>query len=468
MTDLATLLRSLDEGGARPDEAFAARMTDLFVAAATGAEMPAAEPVRAPAEPVARPRRRLLAAVAAAAAVIGIAVGIAVLRGEPAREPLPPATPVPSAPASAAPSPSPSASPVVRGWGSPVPAPRAVRDWSAQAWTGTEWFVWGGRDDCTGCAQAPIATGALFEPGTGQWRAVPAAPAAAYSAAAVWTGTEVLVYGGLGADGREAPPMAFDPAAGTWRRLPAAPIRLRANTYHPQVVWTGEELFVWGGQPLTEQFTQDPTQPDVGVAYSPGTNRWRTLPRAPVSSFRSEYAIAWTGSEVVVCCGGEADGAAYDPSAGTWRRIATPPVRTRTVAAYGWTGRELVVYGGYGAPSGEDGPTPVLATGAAYDPAADTWRQLPRSPLTPRLQPGFATSTDGLLFVWGGQVFEPERRYRDGALYDGTAWTRLPALGLAGNDLRGSRATWTGRQFLLLTTSGTALPRRYAAVAYTP
>ena len=466
MTDLAALLRSLDEVDVRPDQAFASRLTDLFVAAATGAEAPPVEPVRAPAEQPARASRRLLAAVAAAAAVVGIAVGIAILSGGGPEQPLPPTSPAPSPVGSPSPSASPSA--LAQGWGSPVLAPRAVRDWSAQVWTGSEWFVWGGRDDCSGCAQAPIATGALFDPAAGRWRAVPAAPAAAYSAAAVWTGSEVLVYGGLGADGREVPPMAFDPAAGSWRRLPAPPIRLRANTYGAQVAWTGDELFVWGGQPLTEQFTQDPTQPDVAVAYSPAGNRWRTLPRAPVTSFRSEYAVVWTGSEVVVCCGDVADGAAFNPVASTWRRIAAPPVRTRTVAAYGWTGRELVVYGGYGAPTGDDGPPAVLATGAAYDPAADRWRALPSSPLAPRLQPGFATSAGGLFFVWGGQVFEPEQRFRDGALYDGNGWTRLPALGLTGNDLRGSRATWTGRQFLLLTTSGTAAPRRYAAVSYTP
>jgi N-acetylneuraminic acid mutarotase len=423
-------------------------------------------PVRTPTEPeTPRSGRWLLAALAAAAAVIAIAVGIAVLRGGgDQREPLPPSSPEPTASASAQASASPSA--VARGFGRPVAAPAAVRDYSASVWTGTEWFFWGGRQDCTGCVQAPVATAVSYDPATQAWSTLPAAPVAGHSAAAVWTGEEVLLYGGLDAAGHDVGPLAFSPSGRTWRRLPAAPIKLRGNTYGPQVVWTGEELVVWGGEPLTPQFTHDPTQPDVGVAYSPATNRWRTLPKAPVSSFRTQYAAVWSGSEVLLWGGGEADGAAYDPASDTWRRLPAAPVDLVAIATYGWTGSELVIWGGRPR-NGPEGTGPVAA-GAAYDPAKNSWRRLAGSPLAPRLLAAYAAG-DGALLVWGGSDGEFTKQYADGALYDATtdSWSPLPALAGTGRD-RGPRAVWTGDRFLLLTGRGNTKPTTYGVVSFVP
>ncbi|MEZ5231368.1 MAG: kelch repeat-containing protein [Acidimicrobiales bacterium] len=58
------------------------------------------------------------------------------------------------------------------------------------------------------------------------------APIAGRSGAAVvWTGDELLIWGGYVYDGRERPlddGAAYDPITDSWRTLPAAPIAGRA------------------------------------------------------------------------------------------------------------------------------------------------------------------------------------------------------------------------------------------------
>jgi uncharacterized membrane protein len=63
--------------------------------------------------------------------------------------------------------------------------------------------------------------------------------------AAVWTGRQLLVWGGLTAS-RTQPPHgeAYTPATNKWTALPVSPLRGRAD---PVAVWTGRRMIVWGG-----------------------------------------------------------------------------------------------------------------------------------------------------------------------------------------------------------------------------
>ncbi|MGH9036484.1 MAG: hypothetical protein ACRD0O_12040, partial [Acidimicrobiia bacterium] len=62
----------------------------------------------------------------------------------------------------------------------------------------------------------------------------------------VWTGTELVVWGGDPNDEGEG--AAYDPRAERWRAIAAAPFRARPWPA-PVAVWTGFEMLVWGGQP---------------------------------------------------------------------------------------------------------------------------------------------------------------------------------------------------------------------------
>lgn len=183
-------------------------------------------------------------------------------------------------------------------------------------------------------------------------------------AAAVWTGSEMLVWGGAGLDGSAEQPMsdgaAFDPASGSWRLLPEAPIEGRA---YSATVWTGTEMIVWGG-------SQNGQMLDDGAAFDPGTGEWRVLSDSPLSAAMTS-GVAWTGTEMFIIGGlNDANGnaAAYDPVADSWRDIAdapgpnAPPFPTAV-----WTGEALLTILG---PNGPAGPNQL----ASYQPDIDEWQ----------------------------------------------------------------------------------------------
>ena len=99
---------------------------------------------------------------------------------------------------------------------------------------------------------------------------------------------------------------------------------------------------------------------------------------------------------LAACSGGESsDGATDEPAGatGTWEDIRPAPIAGRTPAATAWTGKEMVVWGGFS--------TTELNDGAAYNPADDTWSQLPLSPLLGRQGHAMAWVGEKMV-VWGG------------------------------------------------------------------
>lgn len=281
-------------------------------------------------------------------------------------------------------------------WTEIAPSGLCGRYHAAAAWTGSELVVWGG-ENCAGAAcptalSPHLGDGAAYRPAGDAWRRLAPSPLSARSpAATAWTGTELLVWGGVSADGVLSDGAAYDPARDRWRALATGPLAGRDGAAS---VWTGRELLVWAGAAGPESFGD-------GAAYDPATDRWRTIAAGPLVP-RSSAVTTWTGREMVVWGGVDrrggrelADGAAYDPAADRWRTIAPSPLAGRDDPAAGWSGKELLVWGGNTLGSG------LLDDGAAYDPAADRWRALPHAPLPART--GSAAVWSGReLLVWGG------------------------------------------------------------------
>jgi Kelch motif len=114
---------------------------------------------------------------------------------------------------------------------------------------------------------------------------------------------------------------AYDPTADRWR--PIAPFPLEAREWHT-AVWTGREMLVWGGDDLIQPAFAD------GAAYDPKADSWRVLAPAPIAGRYRHHAV-WTGDEMLVWGGkngpGElGDGAAYDPDTNTWRTLPESPL----------------------------------------------------------------------------------------------------------------------------------------------
>jgi hypothetical protein len=257
-----------------------------------------------------------------------------------------------------------------------------------------------------------LVGGDAYAPETDLWRTLPDAgePHSRARHVAAWTGSEMLIWGGVGcvtdacSDGA-----AYNPETDNWR--PITQVGAPSGRLDAASVWTGSQLLVWGGDGRAPiGLLAD------GAAYEPVADRWQPLPRLDGFEPRSLAATVWTGSEMIVwggnCRGGPcSDGAAYNPSDRTWRRLSAqgaPTARFAPVAV--WTGSEVLIWGG-------DGCGSACGDGGAYDPTANTWRQLPIDGAPgPRSGPAY-TWTGNALLIWGGSDSTSGTYLGDGALY---------------------------------------------------
>src|SRR5206468_5135180 len=66
-----------------------------------------------------------------------------------------------------------------------------------------------------------------------------------------------------------------------------------ARTSHT-AVWTGNEMIVWGG--LDENFVELNT----GGRYNPGTDSWVATSTTDAPNGRNAHTAVWTGSEMII------------------------------------------------------------------------------------------------------------------------------------------------------------------------
>jgi N-acetylneuraminic acid mutarotase len=217
----------------------------------------------------------------------------------------------------------------------------------------------------------------------------------------------VLTWGGGCCGYASADGWAYTPAANSWQQLPRGPLAGR----HPTGAWTGTELVIVGGADADGRQFRD------AAAYNPATRSWRRLP--PMPEPRVDATATWTGSEVLVVGGHGgrwrhvyADGVAYSPATNRWRRL--PAMFTgRAEHTAVWTDRQLLVWGG----RTSRGVTVVAPPyGAAYDPASNRWSALPKSALRGRT--GHAAVWTGTqMLIWGGTPVSGGGSVGDGAAY---------------------------------------------------
>ena len=115
-----------------------------------------------------------------------------------------------------------------------------------------------------------------------------------------------------------APAVATAGASPSWRPLPTPPILGRLGA---SAVWTGREMIVWGGVTRGGAFPYGAPRSD-GAAYTPATRTWRKIANSPSGVLGDGGpAAAWTGSRMVVWSGNSPDrpagGAVYDPRTNT-------------------------------------------------------------------------------------------------------------------------------------------------------
>lgn len=249
-----------------------------------------------------------------------------------------------------------------------------------------------------------------------------------------------------------------------WTPIEPSPLQGRS---HHSMVWTGKEMLVWGG--FSVESGGSGRLADDGAAYDPANGEWRLLPPAPLTGRQSHFAF-WTGAEMLLWGGPSAtvladpgtavehrDGALYDPARNRWRQIPDAPLSPRSEMAVAFAAGRLVVWGGRDARN-PNGPGP--ADGAAYDPATDRWTPLAEGPLTGRIRPSVVSVGDRVL-IWGGNRIEENGERTDGALYHPATdrWTPITPAPHADHcfDER-CTGSWTGTSAVFL----------YSPLAYDP
>ena len=199
-------------------------------------------------------------------------------------------------------------------------APAARRGHTA-VWTGSEMIVWGGFDGSN-----LFNTGGKYNPSTDSWTATSTtgAPDGRIGHTAVWTGSEMIVWGGTDANaifffntgGR------YNPSTNSWTATSTtnAPDGRWLHT----AVWTGSEMIVWGGE-------GDSGDLNTGGRYTPSTNSWTATSTTGAPAGREDHTAVWTGSQMIVWGGcntstGGKNGGRYDartPTSAPTRRART-------------------------------------------------------------------------------------------------------------------------------------------------
>lgn len=238
-----------------------------------------------------------------------------------------------------------------------------TRHSSAFVWTGTEMIVWGGFNGAT-----PLNTGGRYNPTTKTWTQIattgapPAASFYGHQAAAVWTGDEMIVWGGEGAGGQYLNSGGrYRPNTNSWSPISMVGAPSARLNFTP--IWTGTELIIWGGDYGTVYAD--------GARYNPVTDTWRPISQVNAPSARDAYGALWTGTKLIMWGGFLTDQAApigyiYDPETDSWSQIHSPAFLglRRSVSSI-WTGMQAIFWGGY---TGEFWNGIYFGDGGVYTP----------------------------------------------------------------------------------------------------
>jgi N-acetylneuraminic acid mutarotase len=312
-------------------------------------------------------------------------------------------------------------------------------------WTGTRMVVWGGE----GSRGRGVNTGGSYDPSADEWSSISdeGVPSARAGHTAVWTGSLMLVWGGYGQyDTNGDPPTRFntgaryDPAADSWTPTSTngAPSAQRGHT----AVWTGTQMVVWGGY-LPDRVTHDV---NAGARYDPATDTWSPTATSGAPPAREQHTAVWTGSQMVVWGGFSDDGplvsgGRYDPANDVWTPTSTagaPSSRYGHTAV--WTGSSMIVWGGFSFPD-------YLDTGARYDPASDRWTPTSTAGAPAGREEHTAVWTGSQMVVWGGEA--DAGVFSSGGRYDPRTdiWTPTSLQGAPSNE--DHTAVWTGHEMLV-------------------
>lgn len=315
--------------------------------------------------------------------------------------------------------------------------PRAAH---AAVWTGEELLIFGGTNGAD--VGEPLRSGLAFHPASETWREIAPSPVGVSwwpGMKVVWTGDRLIAVTAVSDDETWTKQiLTYWPEDDTWEVATFPDER----THIGAVVWTGAEVLLVGG---------DHNAPDdTAWAFEPGIGQWRQLTNPPIDPVEEMRGV-WAGDEAIFF-GGYAGpqpspAVAYDPETGRWRSLTTAPADWYYFNHLAWTGEVLIVYSGH---TGPGHPDRLLI----YHRATDSWSESSPMPMLPAERLAGAWTGDRLI-IWGGYATYGEHDedgdavFGHGAMYDPVTDTwELMAPALI-SDRCDHSGTWTGTEFIV-------------------
>lgn len=310
-----------------------------------------------------------------------------------------------------------------------------VRLGASVAWTGTELLLWGGVDGTN-----PTNTGGRYNPQTQTWTAMSTngAPSARLQAGAVWSGSELIIWGGFDASLTTyfRSGARYNPTNDTWTAMNTngAP----SGRAHFTAVWSGSEMLVWGGD-------SNNVNVNTGARYNPTNDAWTPMTVAGAPTARNSHSAVWAGTQMIVW-GGITNpgatantGARYTPSPESWAPMTTANAPTgRFGHAALWTGGSMLVWAG-------NRQNATLNSGGIYNPSPESWTTMATiNAPAPRMYP-LAVWSGTEMHAWGG--FNGSNLVAGGGTWADNSWRPITTVGEPSPRYSHS-GVWTGGEML--------------------
>ena len=161
---------------------------------------------------------------------------------------------------------------------------------------------------------------------------------------AVWADQSMIIWGGQGVNGHLADGGIYNSETLLWEPIEKRKIQEFSARRNHTAIWTGIEMIIWGGRNEFDLLND-------GSAYNLVKDTWRKVSSSHNLSKRSLHTSVWTGSKMIIWGGtGESndgqisamnDGAIYDPANDKWFSVTSenaPSGRSNHTAI--WTGEK--------------------------------------------------------------------------------------------------------------------------------
>lgn len=262
-----------------------------------------------------------------------------------------------------------------------APGPRYYH---SAVWTEDRLIIFGGY------SSASLNTGGEYDPATNTWATLGAGgtglPSPRYLQTAVWAEGRMIIWGGSNGVSALGDGKMYDPMARAWSDISST--GQPGARYQHTAVWTGSYMVVWGGR-YASDLTVTTNAYNDGGRFNPRTNTWSPITTSGAPLARFVHSAVWTGQHMVIFGGMRSwresdwkescvvyhrpwepghygtytywqpkaavtvevwnDGAVYNPETNSWSALPTPSpgIAARHSASVAWTGRNMIVWGGY-------------------------------------------------------------------------------------------------------------------------